>query len=406
MLSGTVLAGAVVFTVLGIASYWVSSRQASRYIRAGREFQDVLLKHIRSLIRGVKEMKIHSDRRREFVEQVLRSVEADVRENQFIGFCLQDAAATWGRLLFLVAIGLLLFAWPQIQPLDAATLTGYTLAIFYLMGPLERIVGWLPLMVRAGISVDKIQRVGLMLDKEPAESMSVTPIPAWERLELAGVTHVYYREGHERGFLLGPIDLTLRPGEIVFVVGGNGSGKTTLAKLLTGLYVPEEGEIRLDGRPVVAENRESYRQLFSAVFDDAVVFEGLWGLVSPDLDGQAAHYLRELQLDHKVQVKDGAFSTTDLSRGQRKRLALLTAYLEDRSVYLFDEWAADQDPTFKKTFYQQILPDLRQRGKTVVAITHDDRYFDCADRVVKLEEGQIAHAAPAASWHELFVEAT
>ena len=143
------------------------------------------------------------------------------------------------------------------------TLTGYTLAIFYLMAPLERIVGWLPLMVRAGISVDKIERLGLMLDKEPAESMAVTPIPAWEQIELAGVTHAYHREGHERGFLLGPIDLTLQPGEIVFVVGGNGSGKTTLAKLLTGLYVPEAGEIRLDGRPIVAENRESYRQLFT-----------------------------------------------------------------------------------------------------------------------------------------------
>jgi putative ATP-binding cassette transporter len=272
-------------------------------------------------------------------------------------------------------------------------LTGYTLAIFFLMSPLEQIVGWMPLMVRAGISADKIQSLGLMLGEEPAEATAVTSIASWERIELSGVTHVYYREGHERGFLLGPIDLTLRPGESVFIVGGNGSGKTTLAELLTGLYVPEEGEVRLDGEPIGAENRESYRQLFTAVFDDAVVFEGLLGLEALDRDEQAARYLRELRLDHVVRVADGVFSTTELSRGQRKRLALLTAYLENRSLYLFDEWAADQDPAFKRTFYQQILPELKRRGKTVIAITHDDRYFTSADRVIKLEEGRVVEAA-------------
>jgi putative ATP-binding cassette transporter len=393
MLSSTVLVGALLFTALGIASYWYTSRWAKPYLQAGRELQDVLLRHIRSLIHGVKEMKIHHQRRRDFVERMLQPTEAEVRENQFIGDCLQDAAATWGRLLFMVAIGLLLFAWPRIQQLDARTLTGYTLAIFFLMSPLERIVGSLPLMVRAAISANKIQRLGLMLGEEPAEATAVTPIASWERIELSAVTHVYYREGHERGFLLGPIDLTLRPGEIVFIVGGNGSGKTTLAKLLTGLYVPEEGEIRLDGEPIGAENRESYRQLFTAIFDDAVVFEGLLGLEAPDRDGQAARYLRELRLDHVVRVADGVFSTTELSRGQRKRLALLTAYLENRSLYLFDEWAADQDPAFKRTFYQQILPELKRRGKTVIAITHDDRYFIGADRVIKLEEGRVVEAA-------------
>lgn len=405
-LSGVVLLGALIFALLGTGSYWYASRRASSYIRAGRESQDILLQHIRSLIRGVKEMKIHTERRREFMEQILLPAEVDVRENHFVGSCLQDAAATWGRLLFLIAIGLLLFAWPRIQALDAGTLTGYVLAIFYLMSPLERIVAWVPLMARAAISVNKIERLGLMLDAAPAEGAAVTPIGSWENIELVGVMHVYQREGHEHGFLLGPIDLTLHPGEIVFVVGGNGSGKTTLGKLLTGLYVPEEGEIRLDGEPIGAENRESYRQLFTAVFDDAVVFEALWGLEMPDLDGRAARYLRELQLDHAVQVKDGVFSTTELSRGQRKRLALLTAYLEDRSVYLFDEWAADQDPVFKKTFYQQILPELKRRGKTVVAITHDDRYFTSADRVIKLEEGRLAHAAPLETRRERLVEAT
>jgi cyclic peptide transporter len=404
ILSHTLLIGALLFAVLGGWSYWFVSRFASPYLRQGRELQDVLMRHVRSLIQGVKEMKLHRDRRHEFIEGVVTPLEEEYRQTQFVGTCIQDAAITWGRLLFLVAIGALLFAWPKIQTVDAATLTGYTLAIFYLMSPLERIIGWIPLMVRAGISVDKIERLGVMLDQESAEASSSRRIEAWEQISLVGVTHVYYREGHQSGFLLGPIDLTLSPGEILFIVGGNGSGKTTLAKLLTGLYTPDNGEIRVDGLPIDDEHRESYRQLFAVVFDDGVLFERLWGLGGPDLDEQASRYLRRLGLDHVVEVKDGEFSTTHLSRGQRKRLALLTAYLEDRSVYLFDEWAADQDPVFKQTFYHEILPDLKRRGKTVVAITHDDRYFSTADRVVKLEEGRIADVEDPESRRELLVD--
>src|SRR5262249_38718163 len=166
-------------------------------------------------------------------------------------------------------------------------------------------------------------------------------------LELAGVTHQYHNEREGRGFTLGPIDLALRPGELVYVIGGNGSGKTTLAKLLIGLYVPEAGAVRLDKEPITAANRESYRQMFSVVFNAFYLFESLLGLVAPDLDQQARDYLARLQLERDVEIRDGKLSTTDLSKGQRKRLALLTAYLEDRPIYVFDEWAADQDPVFK-----------------------------------------------------------
>jgi putative pyoverdin transport system ATP-binding/permease protein len=183
--------------------------------------------------------------------------------------------------------------------------------------------------------------------------------------------------------------LTIRRGEMVFIIGGNGSGKTTLGKLLAGLYAPEDGQICLDGQPLAGHQREGYRQLFTAVFDDAAVFDSLWGLEADDLDRRAGEYLCQLQLDKVVTVRDGTFSSTQLSRGQRKRLALLTAYLEDRPVYLFDEWAADQDPTFRRVFYLRLLPELKRLGKTVIAITHDDRYFDSADRVIKLEEGKI-----------------
>jgi putative ATP-binding cassette transporter len=176
----------------------------------------------------------------------------------------------------------------------------------------------------------------------------------------------------------------------MFLVGGNGSGKSTLAKLLTGLYIPETGEIIADGKPITDQNREWYRQKFSAVFSDFYLFDKLLGLVSSDIDAKTQEYLTKLQLNHKVTVQNGRLSTTALSQGQRKRLALLTTYLEDRPFYVFDEWASDQDPVFKNIFYTQLVPDLKSRGKTVLVISHDDRYFHLADRVVKLDYGKLA----------------
>jgi putative ATP-binding cassette transporter len=188
---------------------------------------------------------------------------------------------------------------------------------------------------------------------------------------------------------MGPLDFAARSGDLVFVIGGNGSGKTTFAKLLSGLYIPESGEIRIDGQTIDLAAIEGYRQRFSIVFTDFFLFDSLLGLSSPDLGERAQGYLSQLQLDRKVKIEGGELSTVELSQGQRKRLALLTAYLEDRPIYLFDEWAADQDPYFKEIFYRQLLPELKARGKTVFVISHDDRYYGVADRLVKLNYGQI-----------------
>ncbi|MCX0273076.1 ATP-binding cassette domain-containing protein [Nocardia zapadnayensis] len=179
------------------------------------------------------------------------------------------------------------------------------------------------------------------------------------------------------------------PGEISFVTGGNGSGKSTLATLITGLYVPRGGTITVNGEPVDHDNIEWFRQHSAAVFTDFHLFENYLGLGRPDIDGDVRRYPAELQLTDKVEVRDGRLSTLALSQGQRKRLALLTALLEDRPIYVFGEWAADQEPRFREVFYREILDGLRRRGKTVVVITHDDRYFDCADRIVKLDVGRV-----------------
>ncbi|MBK6597015.1 MAG: ATP-binding cassette domain-containing protein [Proteobacteria bacterium] len=158
------------------------------------------------------------------------------------------------------------------------------------------------------------------------------------------------------------------------------------------------GELRVGHELVTDANRASYRDRFAVVFSEPYLFDRLLGLSGPEFEQAANRYLKLLQIDHKVTVQAGKFSTTDLSQGQRKRLALVVAYLEDRPIYIFDEWAADQDPDYKRVFYSELLPDLKARGKAVVVVTHDDRYFHLGDRVLVLEDGRArphAVAAPA-----------
>jgi putative ATP-binding cassette transporter len=391
LLSWVVLLAVLAMLVVGVATYQLPVIRALRSLRLAREDADHLFKHFRGLTQGTKELKLHRRRREAFLNQELRTTADSMRRHNLAGLKLYTAAASWGQTLVFIVIGLIIFVLPAAQGADARTLTGYTITLLYLMTPLQFIMNAVPNLSRGVVALQRVEKLGLELSAKGSEGGDAPPeeAVAFHRLDLAGVTHSYRREGEKEVFTLGPIDLSVHAGEMVFIAGGNGSGKTTLAKLLIGLYVPEAGEVLLDGRPITDENREFYRQHFSVVFSDFHLFESLLGLEGPSLDEKAREYLAQLQLTHKIEVKDGTLSTLDLSQGQRKRLALLTAYLEDRPIYLFDEWAADQDPHFKEVFYYHLLPDLKRRGKAVVVISHDDHYYHVADRVIKLEYGKI-----------------
>ena len=381
------------FLVMAILSVKVLDRRALRFHEAARREWDRLFKYFRALVDGNKELKLHQLRREAFLSQLLESTARSHLRNWLSGRDFESASASWNQSLFFVFIILILFGLPYFDEINRQTLTNYAVTFLFMAGPVTQVVNLIPIFNNAVVSLRKIEELGLSLESS-AENVSAGPVerPAklsWGRLDVFGVTHTYYQEREHRNFTLGPIDLTFYPGELVFLVGGNGSGKTTLAKLMTGLYTPESGEIRLNGERITDLNLEDYRQHFSMIFSDPYLFEQLLGLDTPNLDGKAREYISRLQLDHKVTVKDGTLSTVDLSAGQRKRLALLTAYLEDRPVYVFDEWAADQDPVFKDFFYRHLLPELRLKGKTILVISHDDRYYSEASRLIKLENGRV-----------------
>jgi putative ATP-binding cassette transporter len=394
-LSPVLLAEVSGFIVLGVVTYQLPVLRAFAHIRVGRELYNELVKQIRALTEGTKELKMHRRRRQAFVNEVDVSSRAFLHENR-AGFILFTGAASWGQALVYVVLGLLVFVLPRYQAIDPRTLLSFTVILFQLMTPLEVLMNSLPQLGRAAVSARTVENLGFSLESENREREGAGKVlPDWGRLELSGVTHSYRRENEDETFLLGPVDLAFTPGELVFLIGGNGSGKTTLAKILVGLYAPEDGEIRLAGETIGDANRDEYREHFSVVFSDFFVFEKLLGLDAGALDEEARRYLRQLRLEQKVQVRDGVLSTIDLSQGQRKRLALMTAYLEDRPIYLFDEWAADQDPIFKEVFYLSLLPELKARGKTVFVISHDDHYFHVADRILKLDYGKIESDLPA-----------
>lgn len=391
-LSWQLLLVMLVFIVAGVLSYQLPMRWGAARQRLARVEGDAMFQHFRAVTEGTKELKLHRLRRQAFLGQVETAATAFRRLN-VAARTIFSGAASFGQTLVFIAVGLVLLVFPTRMDADREVITGFTLILLYLMTPLQGILDLFPNLTQASVAVAKVEELGLSLMgdvEEAGESAGLTIGPVWREIDFEGVVHSYGQESDDRRFTLGPIDLRLCHGELVFVVGGNGSGKTTLMKLIAGLYTPQDGRIVVDGQEVTEQNRENYRQMFSVVFSDFFLFENLLGLDHPDLDAQASGYLEQLGLERKVKVEEGKLSTTALSQGQRKRLALLTAYLENRPIYLFDEWAADQDPVYKEVFYQQILPGLRSRNKTVVVICHDDRYFPVADRLVKLEDGKVA----------------
>jgi putative ATP-binding cassette transporter len=407
----------VLFLVIGITSYQLTANKARTFLFKAREQQDKLFHYFRGITDGTKELMLHYKKRENFFKDLQATAESYKHEN-IVGMSIFALAASWAQIMFFVAIGIFIFIVPALKNTQNQVLSGYVLTITYLIVPLDVIIGSISSFSKAFVALDKIKSLDLklttpfletpednvkLLTPSPEDNVKLlTPSPEdnlvllsdselfCQRLELLDVTYKYQTE-LDHIFTVGPLNLTFSAGEIVFLIGGNGSGKSTFLNLLTGLYIPDPGKIIINGKLITAEEREWYRQHFSVVFFNFYLFENLLNSGKTISDDEIYEYLVKLELNNKVQVKNGILSTTALSQGQRKRLALLTAYLEDRAIYVFDEWASDQDPIFKNIFYTQILPDLKNKGKLVIAVTHDDQYYHLSDRIIKLNNGQVEY---------------
>ncbi len=292
-----------------------------------------------------------------------------------------------------VILGAIVFVLPRLHPAISDKIVGTTTAMLFAIGPLSSLVSMLPVFGKVDIAIKNIYGLEAELDLK-VNPDEVQPVNGENRfnyfrqIELKGLFFRYENGDSSEAFSVGPIDLTIKRGEVLFIIGGNGCGKTTFLKALTMLYRPMEGSIKVDGSTVNNSNYVEYRELYSAIFYDFHLFEKLYGLENVD-PKRVGDLLSLMQIENKTQFVDNGFTRLDLSTGQRKRLAMIVTYLEDKPIYIFDEWAADQDPQFKKFFYNDLLKKLKAEGKTVIAVSHDDRFFHCADRVIKMEFGKI-----------------
>ncbi len=367
---------------------WFLVGKVNQHIRLLREAEDHLYQDYQAIIDGRKELALNRDRARLLYEEEFDRDARAYRDNVTRADIFNGLAGNWANCMVLGSIGLVFFCASGLGWAASEVAATFALTVLFLRAPMISSVAALPSLLAARISLDKLER--LELAPESPALRSPQALGDWQCLQLSGVEYRYPGEGDEAGFDVGPIDLELRRGELVFLVGGNGSGKSTLARLLTGLHRPSAGEIRLDGRVVEATQWQSYRQLFASVFTDFHLFSRLLGPQGSEVDESlVGHWLERLRLRHKVRFAKGRLADTRFSQGQRKRLALLLAMLEGRDILILDEWAADQDPLFRRLFYRELLPQLKAAGKTILAITHDDHYFDQADRLLKMDAGRL-----------------
>jgi putative ATP-binding cassette transporter len=379
--------------LVGVANY-LGIRAASRlaYDRYEEERQSVdnIQKAYEALVDGAKELRLNRRLRYRFFHDRIATDIGRIRSSTngaCVGFVL--GVALDSASFFVIAGALIgLSTW-----LDKSALAQFILILMYLKGPMGQIVLSLPIFDQSLISFKNVAELsrrlrqseeGLLASQDDSRALG-----AFESLECRDMCFAFPAKEDVGPFVLGPINLRVNAGETIFIVGENGSGKTTLIKVLLGIYPPSEGEILLNGACITDVDRDDYRQYFSAIFFDFYLFERLIGVDGADEDEVHAH-LRRLDIAHKTSFRDGAFSTLDLSAGQRKRLALIVAYLENRPMVVLDEWAAEQDPTFRRIFYREILSEMKRKGKTLIVVSHDDRYFDAADRILKIKDGKIA----------------
>ena len=339
-------------------------------MRRVREQLDVLYRHFRSLLEGSRELQLNAARAKHFVDHVVSPSVRQFRTLYLRGMRGYAFVNNIGTTLFYVAIGLLLFVMPSWQSQPDPVMTTLTFLLLFLIQPIGDILTALPIVAQSSVAMSRIRQLEADLTPATEESLELSAQSPFAHVDatapLLRFTSVYHQFpglSDDRPFMLGPVDLSIEAGELIFVVGGNGSGKTTLAMLLLGLYEPERGHIEFNGVRVDQRNIAHYRQHFSAVFADFYLFDELLGTDESDIESRATRYLDALGLAHKVKVESGRFSTTSLSTGQRKRMALVSSYLEDRPVYLFDEWAADQDPAFKRVFYRELSARSQAPGQ-------------------------------------------
>ncbi len=391
-IGGILLISAVLLVML---FFIYRNKRIEQDLNVVRDLQNDYFAYLNDLLLGFKEIKMGVSRNDnlffKFLEKNRRTTR-DIVANAQYKYVNNDLVGNYS--LYLV-IGVVLFVLPVIYKSSSGELTSFIIAILYAIGPISMLINMIPTFTRLKISVERIGEFDHKLDaltmSRIQHGQSLNLVDSFQSIRFEEVEYQYYDKNKRRSFLLGPINLEIRKGELIFITGGNGSGKSTFINLLTGLCKPLSGKIFLNDQEITLENYPQYRNYISAIFSDNYLFSENYDefdlrLMNTDFK----EYLEIMQLADIIRHNpDKNKVDHSLSKGQSKRLAMIFTQMENRSVWVLDEWAADQDPEFKDYFYKTLLRDLKAKGKTMVVITHDDTYFHCAERMIKFDFGKI-----------------
>lgn len=387
----------LMLSLTGVIGYWLVTK-ITFHVKRVRELEDNLYQDYQALIDGRKELSLNPSRARRYFDDEFKPNALGYRDQVTKADIYNGFAANMANTIVLALIGLNFYLAIGIGWATFDIASTFALVILFMRMPLMAAVGALPGLIAANISMRKLDTLNLSANADLTEHKSSQIV--FESLELQDVVYKYRADDDEQPFSVGPINFKVQKSELIFVIGGNGSGKSTFARLLTGLYRPHSGDVILNGVPVDTSDWSRYRQQFATVFSDFYLFHQITDGFGQNIpESKISEWMKILEMQHKVHHENGRLSDVRYSQGQRKRLALLMAVSEQRGCMLLDEWAADQDPRFRKIFYQQLLPLLKERGVTVIAITHDDRYFDVADRILKMENGLLTELDTADKTH-------
>ena len=372
--------------------FHLKNRRLSAQKAESAAWERRLFDRLTDFLDGFKEVRLNSARSADLFEDAsdVSRVAANIK--------IRTQAETFkmivnSQISMYVLLGAVVFVAPTLSDLlGGASISKATTALLFVVGACFGLVQSIPILLNANAAASRIEELETTLRAAGStEAREITIPTRFEKIEMRDITFRYVDKFSDAAFKIGPIDFDLQPGELVFITGGNGSGKSTFLRVLSGLYPPNSGEITLDGVRVDNHNRDAYRALMSAIFFDYHLFQRLYGIP----EGGAAELerlLAQFRLSDKTGLVNGEFRTLDLSGGQRRRLALIVSLLEKRPILLLDEWTAEQDPEFRRKFYDELLPDLMSAGATIVVITHDDRYLDeltLRARRVRMDEGRI-----------------
>jgi putative ATP-binding cassette transporter len=381
--------------VISIAAviFHIKNRKLIEEKQRSAEWERRLFDRLTDFLNGFKEVRLNSKRSDDLFDDAV-SVSRTAANIKIHTQAETFKMIVNSQLSMYVLLGAVVFVAPHMSDaLGGTSLTKATTALMFIVGAAFGLVQSIPVILNANASADRINQLEVLL-KATVSSTGPFQIARkrFEKIEVRDLRFRYVDRFSDVAFQIGPIDFTLRAGELVFITGGNGSGKSTFLRVLSGLYPPDSGEIRLDGERIEGQNRDTYRSLMTAIFFDYHLFRKLYGIADV-LPGELEVLLDKFRLAEKTGLTpDGEFRTLDLSGGQRRRLALIVSMLEKRPIFLLDEWTAEQDPEFRRKFYDEILPELMQAGATIVVITHDDRYLDELDlpaRRIRMDEGRI-----------------